>query len=426
MARRVGLSFDGRLSILVRRLLALYQAVPMKALVIYLVALASFATAAGAQNRGAPPRGSQPPRTGGARAAAQAPREQTPRSLDLQLEMAIGLDNGPRTYIFGGIRGVCAQPSGEIVVIDKLDNTIRVFDGRGNFVREFAGHGNGRGQFIDPIALRVRQDLIEVADIANKRITSYGVDGRHLGDRPLTNSSLIPPNRLATLRHGWMIGATGGRYTPNLTESVSRVLVMGIDARRVDTLATFPLGWVLRTRSNLGLKSPGISVGPGGDFAAAGDSIVAIVNGYDGAIQWYAVEPSGLVELTQRELKWTPVRIVQADLAEIRRRVRSAQGIPNSEGVTLETPRYFGRVEHALMDDRGRVWLLLRNRYEVTDKLQVVGQEAADDALITLPPGFTLHCIANDRLYGSIRGQDDVPRVVVYRIVDPRVQSGTG
>jgi hypothetical protein len=141
------------------------------------------------------------------------------------------------------------------------------------------------------------------------------------------------------------------------------------------------------------------------------------VNGYEGTIEWYNVEPSGLTATVKRELQWTPVRIAQADMAEIRRRVRSAQGIPAAEGVTIETPRYFGKAERALLDDRGLVWILLRERYAITDKLLVVGRESRDDAMVTLPPGFTLHCIANGRLYGSIRGQDDVPRVVVYRVV---------
>jgi hypothetical protein len=349
-----------------------------------------------------------------ASAAAQpdaAPKP--PPRLEVGLELMIGVAEGQQPYVFGGIRNVTAGPGGRIIAVDRLDLLLRVFDPTGQFLYAF---GSAETPLSGAQVLRVVGNDVEVYDRSNRRLTTYALDGGFVRDRTIADAP-VSTTREVPLRYGWVFGTTSSTATDSL-----RFVLLADAGHRVDTVATHATGWALRNRPDLGLKSPALSLGPGGDWAVAGDSLVAIVDAYEGIISWQRVDPSGLMAPRTRDLEWTPVRIERADVTAIQQRVREVHQVPRGQSVSVETPRFYGRVARALLDDRGRVWLQMRDRFDVTDDWLIVGAEPSEDARVSLPTGFTPLAIANDRIYGGARSGDGVWRVIVYHIEDPRVQ----
>lgn len=349
-----------------------------------------------------------------ASAAAQpADGPAPPPRLDVALELTIGVAEGQQPYVFSGIRNVAAAPGGRIIAVDRLDLLLRVFDASGTFLHAF---GSVETPLSGAEVLRVVGGNVEVYDRTNRRLTTYALDGglvsdRNIGDIPVSTRREVP------LRYGWLFGTTSATATDSL-----RFVLLADAGHRVDTVTTRSTGWVLRNRPDLGRSSPELSLGPGGEWAVGGDSLVAIVDAYEGIVSWHRVDPSGLMAPRTRDLEWEPVQIQRADVTAIQQRVREIKQVPRGQSVSVQTPRYYGRVERAMLDDRGRVWLQMRDRLEVTDEWLIVAAEPSGDARVTLPTGFTPLAIANDRIYGGARSGDGVWRVIVYRIQDPRTQ----
>lgn len=74
--------------------------------------------------------------------------------------------------------GVCCDRLGHIIVADRSNNRIQVFDGNGKFLYKFGSQGTGPGQFDRPAGVAVNpQGNIVVADKDNHRIQVFKVDG---------------------------------------------------------------------------------------------------------------------------------------------------------------------------------------------------------------------------------------------------------
>ena len=74
--------------------------------------------------------------------------------------------------------GVCCDKEGNIIVADRSNNRIQVFDSKGNFVRKFGSAGSRNSQFDRPAGVCVdSQNRIIVADKDNHRIQVFKMDG---------------------------------------------------------------------------------------------------------------------------------------------------------------------------------------------------------------------------------------------------------
>lgn len=93
--------------------------------------------------------------------------------------------------------GVCTDKDGNIIVADRSNNRIQIFDGKGNFRYKFGSAGSRNGQFDRPAGVCVdNQSRIIVADKDNHRIQIFKMDGNFVlkfGERGSKNGQFTYP-----------------------------------------------------------------------------------------------------------------------------------------------------------------------------------------------------------------------------------------
>lgn len=76
-------------------------------------------------------------------------------------------------------KGVGVDSEGHVYVVDGLNDVVQVFDDQGRLLLGFGESGSGDGQFWLPTGLAIANDIVYVADSANRRIEVF----QYLGAR---------------------------------------------------------------------------------------------------------------------------------------------------------------------------------------------------------------------------------------------------
>lgn len=89
-------------------------------------------------------------------------------------ELEIGVLDQPTYEAFGKIDGIVADSSGNIYVLDGINQSLRAFDSRGQFLAEVGGSGQGPEEFGAELSLDLDSTgLVLVADPHNLRISAW-------------------------------------------------------------------------------------------------------------------------------------------------------------------------------------------------------------------------------------------------------------
>lgn len=67
----------------------------------------------------------------------------------------IGVDVGNQDYVFGNILGADTDPEGNLLVLDGVSCTVKIFSPEGEHLGCFGGLGSGPGEFLQPLDLAV-------------------------------------------------------------------------------------------------------------------------------------------------------------------------------------------------------------------------------------------------------------------------------
>jgi hypothetical protein len=104
----------------------------------------------------------------------------------VEADLTLGeLDRSPEEA-FGAILGIAITTSGEIAVLDRQANEVRLFDSSGSFVRSIGRRGEGPGEFsIASLDLLVGSgDTLYVPDLRNARVNRFLHTGEALNTLP--------------------------------------------------------------------------------------------------------------------------------------------------------------------------------------------------------------------------------------------------
>ena len=110
------------------------------------------------------------------------PRATLGVSLSEAATATIGREDGPEHFIFGDIANVGTTQKGTVIVVDRKNMDVRLFDTRGQFLQRLGRAGQGPGEFRAPHSLLVTpSDEIWIADM-QRRVTVFGpsADGYRL------------------------------------------------------------------------------------------------------------------------------------------------------------------------------------------------------------------------------------------------------
>jgi DNA-binding beta-propeller fold protein YncE len=81
------------------------------------------------------------------------------------------LGDGPGD--FDKPKGVAVDSGGHIYVVEGLNDIVQIFDGDGRLLLAFGGSGAGPGQLWLPSGIAIVNDVVYVADAANRRVQMY-------------------------------------------------------------------------------------------------------------------------------------------------------------------------------------------------------------------------------------------------------------
>jgi DNA-binding beta-propeller fold protein YncE len=70
-------------------------------------------------------------------------------------------------------KGIAVDSAGHVYVVEGMNDVVQVFDGSGAFLLAFGGSGSGDGQFWLPSGITIVNDVVYVADSANRRVQVF-------------------------------------------------------------------------------------------------------------------------------------------------------------------------------------------------------------------------------------------------------------
>jgi hypothetical protein len=341
--------------------------------------------------------------------------------LRVERLLTLGGDSASSGAEFVDVADVAAAPSGELYVLDAGDRAVKVYTPAGRFVRRFGRQGGGPGEFALPVSLRV-DSLVRVSDLGQRRMSYFALDGRHVRTVPSPVFGETALLGLAPLRNGWAVGATPTRMgvaaDGTLTGSAWVAVIAARAGGGADTLLRLHSGnSAVYPRDGNGPYGPfGSHVGRGGAHAVLGDSMVAVADGYSGAVRWYRADRGGLALVRTRRLESRSRPVTRDDVRRIERELY-AQNPDFPRGLVIEPPPRVSIATQALFATDGSLWIRNtdgRGHAHVWTVFDAAGEVSLR---LSLPAGFELHHVRGDRLYGVARTASDAPVVQVYRLV---------
>lgn len=114
--------------------------------------------------------------------------ERTGNEIEVVDDLALGEALNPEEAFYQPTY-VDTDAAGNIFVLDRGDPRIQVFDPEGTYLRTMGREGQGPGEFAQPAYLTVTADHV-VLRADTRRLSTWTLDGEHLGDVQLTDPLL--------------------------------------------------------------------------------------------------------------------------------------------------------------------------------------------------------------------------------------------
>ena len=305
--------------------------------------------------------------------------------------------------------------AGELYVLDSGNQQVIVFDSTGRRITAFGREGGGPGEFMRPIRIVVDS----VVRVSMRGTTRERLRARRLapGDDPPAEHPGAVRERAASPARGLRLATTTARFTRGAdSDPYVTLLAVRLPSTVVDTLARHRSSaalWHKRdTHAPWALVDSGL--GQGGAWALAGDTLLAIADGYAGTVSFFSVSEAGFTRVAEVQLHERGRPPTQAEMRAIVSAATERSGLKAAD-VVVEPPPLRSAATAAVFSDAGELWVRTvadgaTVRWSVVDASRGVVRE------VRLPEGFELEAVRGDLLYGTTTTELDTPIVRVYRL----------
>jgi hypothetical protein len=348
----------------------------------------------------------------------------------LEEELRIGGMDAPEESQFGLVAALDVDATGNVYALDMQAAQVRVFDGEGGWLRTLGGPGGGPGELSpQAVAVFVVGDDLWVGDIANQRVTRWGLDGSERPALSLDFTRGIPFrwDRLGGDRIVAQLRSIPGSGMQG--ESMGDPIVT-VGAEVTDTLAVLPQGTTISMEGGAPRfrfldREPLWDAEGGMLLTASNDSYRIEVRNADGALERVVKKAH------------VPREVTPGDETRMLRAIRTAmadQGLPPAAVDQLLQNASFGdhfpAMSQVLGGADGTVWV---QRLQTPDEIAESGElnlqdlgsdewEVFDDegrylGVLAFPARFTPMRVIGDAFWGVQRDDLDVASIVRYRLV---------
>jgi hypothetical protein len=361
--------------------------------------------------------------------------------------LTIGADttpNAPRA--FANIVDVKVGRDGRIYVLDAGDYAVKILDSTGAFVMRFGSRGRQNGEFMFPVELRLTDSTVDVRE--SNRTSTFTLNGKFVRGVPVDY-------RLGNLERSWPVrgGSILERRSfvdwqmPATAAAPFREIMFVGSAKnaREEPLFRIRQDTVFMRRATEKKGRPiATRFGSGGAWALSGDSVLAYVNGYTGAITWYAldgarprVSRSGYVG-RRGDSVTTQDSIVEAERLAALNPYREMMTLPG--GVTRSIavrdsvrpilyalPSHWSVATRAMFSNDGALWTGINRQYRarVDDGSLLLFGDAntwavfplnGDAFTVDIRPFVRVHAIRDEKVYGALMTDAGATQLVVYQL----------
>lgn len=191
--------------------------------------------------------------------------------------------------------GVAVAPNGTVVVADRNNHRVQLFDRAGEFQRAWGRQGSAPGEFREPHDVAADDEFVYVADLWNQRVQIFDHDGHHVVT--LTGSPSLSSPRGVAVSEGriYVAEAGGGRVTEydrdgHLQRTVGSLGSEPGQLREPVDVAVAPNGdlWVVNAGNNrlehFAADGTGLGSVPISGWSGSGLKEVGLAIGADGTL----------------------------------------------------------------------------------------------------------------------------------------------
>ena len=354
-----------------------------------------------------------------------APRAQDrPWSIDPKPALVLGDANGDQSVLFGaGLVGATILPNGNILVGDRGDMSLKVFDPRGKLVKSLGRKGSGPGEITYLSRVwRCGNDIITY-DIENGyRNTVFSTDltlnrsfrfRGPVGNNTPYTSSCNSAGRFLHLgweSHNAIKGGVFRSQAPLWTSGIDSTVTPVGEMAGSERWGLVVDGQVRGTRPLPLGKEPVIAMGSDRFYTGTADTYSITMHALDGRVLGTFGKPGVALSTTNADID----QAIETEAAgrgdDVRARVRATYE-------KMDLPKTVPAYKAMLVDSEGAVWVRdYRSRgNQVT--WTVFTREGRQLAEVQLPVSLTVFEIGKDYVLGKfIDPVEDIPEIRMYRL----------
>ncbi|WP_291162399.1 6-bladed beta-propeller [Gemmatimonas sp. UBA7669] len=354
------------------------------------------------------------------------------------------------SWFLTAINDLAVDSAGRIYVLERSDQTIRVFSPSGKHLKALGRRGDGPGEFRNARALVVRSGSLWVLDYGNSRVTAFGLAGTTVRTFSLNPAVRGVASVAGVTARGFLVyvnnqgaaeatsQALGGQAPALFVSTDSRGQVLDTVAtswERRQTLRFSVIPADIKTTRSAGQVNRAQPFVQQAHWVMSGDGVALVTLG---PVSFRGLGSEELrlsyLSLTGDTLKSKRVDLPRFPLTDrdvnklvdslampflIKGNIR-VQGDRRMIRDSLVRTSYWPSTSSMLMGEDGSLWLKSpRPSGEGGDTYWVLSKEGETEARVTLPKGFRLVRASRAEAWGWSTDEDGSPVVERYRLSKP-------
>lgn len=327
-------------------------------------------------------------------------------------------------YAAGGIR----LADGGLLIADRAENSIRVFDASGRLVRSMGRTGDGPDEFRSMMWVgRCGGDSLMIWDLGKRRATMVGATTSSMRQFTVPmGDTAQPPFKFSCSSRGTMVyqstprplrGARPNADNPFIMSVANAVYVVGPDGAVLRRLGDLPGGEVVPMTSPSGGRGAAPRpLGRASHVAAIGDAVA--ISSADSAFVSF-VDATG--KSTRHDVPVTLRAPTQAEFDAAIEALASMSPAANrqeaiSQLAAIPMPARLPPISALYSDTEGLLWVQTTPPGGRALDFLVLQREGRLVARVRVPRGLTLFDIGRDYVVGSYTDSADEMHVAVFRL----------
>ncbi len=370
-------------------------------------------------------------------ATAQA-TAQTTAQTTWTLDPVLTLGSWDGDITFGSITGIAVRPSGEILVLDRLESVVFVFDESGNKLDEIGRRGAGPGELSNLVVgvFLTESGVLVIPDLGNSRVSFFNADNSYSHSFPIDRMFPLPTMMWAAqgddriLKQVQPLPSIPGLPTNGPSEP--GIMAVGHDGTEHGMVTTFEMQSAIEIGADGKMSTRVFFDFPVWTTTSEGHLVVGMSGTYH--LEVRDSEGTLIGEITRQMGRKPVTRRIRDSFTD--RLMEQFEGLPPGAADLIGEPIFADSLPllGGVMRGPNGTIMVARGPGLVDDYAPNGGDPLDEDpaaaydvlqlsgdflGVMQFPPRFRLMAALGNHVYGVARDEFDVETVVVYAVTPP-------